>query len=85
MGLNMSDISNDSVSNINYLNPEKSFLSNSANWKKDSELEKVVSYILQLRDPEKRENALTELSKKRESFSNLAPLLWHSIGTIAIL
>jgi CCR4-NOT transcription complex subunit 9 len=38
-----------------------------------------------LRDPEKREAALSELSKKRESFTNLAPLLWTSIGTIAIL
>lgn len=37
-------------------------------WKKDQELEKVVQYILQLRDPEKRETALSELSKKRESF-----------------
>lgn len=56
-----------------------------ANWKKDQELERVVQYILQLRDPEKREQALQELSKKRESFLNLAPLLWHSIGTVAIL
>ncbi|GJQ14263.1 hypothetical protein GpartN1_g6054.t1 [Galdieria partita] len=34
---------------------------------------------------ENRESALLELSKKRESFPNLAPVLWHSFGTIAAL
>ncbi|EME26442.1 CCR4-NOT transcription complex subunit 9 [Galdieria sulphuraria] len=34
---------------------------------------------------EKREGALLELSKKRESFPNLAPVLWHSFGTVAAL
>jgi len=28
---------------------------------------------------------LLELSKKRESFSDLAPILWHSTGTVAAL
>lgn len=28
---------------------------------------------------------MSELSKKRETYLNLAPLLWHSLGTIAIL
>ncbi|CAD8098590.1 unnamed protein product [Paramecium primaurelia] len=51
---------------------------------KDSDTELVVQYILQLRDTDKREQALSELSKKRESFPHLAPLLWHSVGTIAI-
>jgi hypothetical protein len=32
-----------------------------------------------------RENALLELSKKREIFPDLAPVLWHSFGTIAAL
>jgi CCR4-NOT transcription complex subunit 9 len=40
---------------------------------------------LKLRDPSTREEALQELSKKRETFTDLAPLLWHSVGTIAIL
>lgn len=51
----------------------------------DKELEKIVQHILNLRNPDKREEALTELSKRRESFDDLAPLLWHSVGTIAIL
>lgn len=41
--------------------------------------------VLELCDPELRENALLELSKKREIFHDLAPLLWHSFGTIAAL
>lgn len=28
---------------------------------------------------------MNELSKKRETFPNLAPLMWYSFGTIAIL
>jgi hypothetical protein len=39
----------------------------------------VVCCLLQ------REQALLELSKKRESFPDLAPVLWHSYGTIAAL
>lgn len=33
----------------------------------------------------KREQALLELSKRRESFADLAPVLWHSVGTVAAL
>ncbi len=32
-----------------------------------------------------RESTLFELSKKRETFADLAPVLWYSFGTIAIL
>lgn len=39
----------------------------------------VISFCIQ------RETALLELSKKRESFPDLAPVLWHSYGTIAAL
>ena len=41
--------------------------------------------VLDLTNPQTRENALLELSKKRESFPELAPYLWHSFGTIAAL
>ncbi len=43
--------------------------------------------MLHLTDPNSavRENALLELSKKREDFPDLAPMLWHSFGTIAAL
>lgn len=41
--------------------------------------------MLDLTNPQSRENALLELSKKRESFPDLAPYLWHSFGTISAL
>jgi CCR4-NOT transcription complex subunit 9 len=49
------------------------------------EFEKIVSYIQNLKSHDKREEALIELGKKRESYGNLAPLLWYSVGTIAVL
>lgn len=41
--------------------------------------------VLQLSIQEQRESALLELSKRREEFPELAPILWHSFGTIAAL
>ena len=41
--------------------------------------------VLDLTNSGARENALLELSKKRESFPELAPYLWHSFGTISSL
>ncbi|XP_065839917.1 CCR4-NOT transcription complex subunit 9-like [Oscarella lobularis] len=47
--------------------------------------DKIYAWIQDLLNPEARENALLELSKKREVVHDLAPLLWHSFGTIAAL
>ena len=41
--------------------------------------------MLDLTSLDKREAALLELSKKREEFPDLAPILWHSFGTISAL
>ena len=41
--------------------------------------------MLDLTNPSAKETALLELSKKRESFPELAPHLWHSFGTMAAL
>ncbi|XP_013611076.1 PREDICTED: cell differentiation protein RCD1 homolog [Brassica oleracea var. oleracea] len=56
--------------------------SSSSNDPKPSPVEQLV---LDICDPELRENALHQLSKKREIFHELAPLLWHSVGTTAAL
>ncbi|KAJ3194480.1 CCR4-NOT transcription complex subunit 9, partial [Irineochytrium annulatum] len=40
--------------------------------------EKVYTLILDLTNPQTREQALLELSKKREAYEDLAPILWHS-------
>ena len=46
---------------------------------------RMEQLVLDLTNPTTRENALLELSKKRESFPELAPFLWHSFGTISAL
>jgi CCR4-NOT transcription complex subunit 9 len=52
----------------------------------DRQQELLVRDVVQdLTIPERREAALLELSKKREAFSDLAPILWYSQGTIAAL
>jgi len=41
--------------------------------------------VLELTNQDNRDRALLELSKKREYFSDLAPILWYSVGTISAL
>jgi hypothetical protein len=47
--------------------------------------QRVHSLILELTSSNDREHALSELSKIRESFDNLALLLWHSFGISCLL
>uniref|UniRef100_M8CDC0 Cell differentiation protein rcd1 n=2 Tax=Triticinae TaxID=1648030 RepID=M8CDC0_AEGTA len=50
------------------------------------DLESAEQLVLDLCDPALREHALLVISKKKEIFQDaLAPLLWHSFGTIAAL
>jgi CCR4-NOT transcription complex subunit 9 len=49
------------------------------------QLQRLYQLVLDLTNSEKREAALLELSKKREEFPDLAPILWHTFGTIAAL
>ncbi|KAJ4800057.1 Cell differentiation protein RCD1 like [Rhynchospora pubera] len=52
---------------------------------KEKKMAGAEQLVLDLCDPDLRENALLDLSKKREIFQDLAPLLWNSFGTIAAL
>lgn len=45
----------------------------------------VFQWINELNNPETREAALLELSKKRESVPDLAPMLWNSFGAAVAL
>jgi CCR4-NOT transcription complex subunit 9 len=45
----------------------------------------LADWVKDLIDPEAREMALLELSKQREKFPELAPFLWNSFGTMAVL
>merc|ERR1712057_103517 len=49
------------------------------------EKERVYGLVHELTTAEQRESALLELSKKREAVPDLAPILWHSFGTISAL
>lgn len=51
----------------------------------EMESELIYRWIIELTHPSTRENALLQLSQKREGVENLAPMLWHSFGTIAAL
>jgi CCR4-NOT transcription complex subunit 9 len=50
-----------------------------------AERERINVLVMELGALDKREQALVELSKRRESFPDLAPILWHSFGTVAAL
>lgn len=50
-----------------------------------SDITELYPLVISLNSPNDREAALAELSKKRESFPELAPVLWHSFGVIAAL
>ncbi|CAO3677585.1 unnamed protein product [Umbelopsis ramanniana] len=47
--------------------------------------ERIYALILDLMNPNLREQALLELSKKREMYDDLAIILWHSYGVVSIL
>lgn len=49
------------------------------------EKETVFRWMKELCSIETRENALIELSRRRDSFPDLAPLLWHSFGCVSAL
>jgi len=46
---------------------------------------KLFSLVIDLMDPNTRETALLELSKKREQYDDLAMILWHSFGAYLLI
>lgn len=46
------------------------------------EEQKIYGLVIDLLNPNTREGALLELSKKREQYDDLALVLWHSFGTL---
>lgn len=51
----------------------------------EQERQHLFGLVGDLTNAERRESALLELSKRRDRFPDLAPILWHSPGTIAAL
>jgi hypothetical protein len=52
---------------------------------KSEEITKIVEWVSNLKNPESRVISLVELSKQRDSFSDLAIYLWYSPGVISAL
>jgi CCR4-NOT transcription complex subunit 9 len=46
---------------------------------------KIYGLVIDLLEPNTRESALLELSKKREQYDDLALVLWHSFGALSYL
>jgi len=51
----------------------------------NAQYEKIFQNILELLDPATREQALAELNKKKDTYEDLAPILWNSFGVMTIL
>lgn len=49
------------------------------------DIAKIIEWVTQIKDESTREHALAELSRKRESFADLALYIWYSSGTVASL
>lgn len=49
------------------------------------EMEEITQWLHQIKDTSTRETSLTELSKKRETFADLALFIWYTPGVIAAL
>ena len=51
----------------------------------DTEIQKIIDLINEIKKETTREHALSELSKKRETFKDLALYIWYSTGTVSSL
>jgi CCR4-NOT transcription complex subunit 9 len=51
----------------------------------EQDKETIIRFIDELKYSDLRDNSLLELSRQREHFQELAPFMWHSVGTIPAL
>mmetsp|Transcript_50958 Transcript_50958/g.58572 ORF Transcript_50958/g.58572 Transcript_50958/m.58572 type:complete len:345 (+) Transcript_50958:76-1110(+) len=51
----------------------------------DENTVKIHKFMTQLLAPETREVAIAELAKFRDNYNDLGPILWYSVGSIAVL
>lgn len=49
------------------------------------DISKIIEWVNQIKEENTREQALAELSRKRETFSDLAIYIWYSNGIVASL
>lgn len=68
------------LSNIPHPIPQSQFTPGPGPTTSVQEDGKIYGLVIDLLDPNLRESALVELSKKREQYDDLALVLWHSFG-----
>lgn len=56
-----------------------------ANSSSVEDVNKIIDWVNQLKDPNLRVNSLIQLSKKREAYADLAIYLWYTPGVISVL
>lgn len=49
------------------------------------DVSKIIEWVNQIKEENTREHALAELSKKRETFPDLALYIWYSTGAVSSL
>jgi hypothetical protein len=82
----MNSVSNLSVTGNKTVSRELSMLEDSSESSSSSEdINKILEWVSQLKDPNQRVNSLIQLSKKREAFADLAVYLWYTPGVICVL
>ena len=64
--------------------PSKQTKTNRVKESKEDE-QQIIKWVNEIKDESTREAALGELSRKRESFQDLALYIWYSTGTVSAL
>jgi hypothetical protein len=85
---NTTNTATSGVGNSNTMNANNSYSINASPYPmriSQADEEKIYQLILDLANPTLREQALLELSKKREQFDDLALILWHAYGNLIIV
>jgi hypothetical protein len=57
----------------------------SFNHTSQEDITQIIQWVNDIKYETTREHALAELSKKRESFTDLALYIWYSTGTVSSL
>ena len=79
---NQENLNNSQISSISTQSASTSI---SRNIQYNEDVPRIIEWVNQIKDERTRENALGELSRKRESFNDLALYIWYSTGTVSTL
>ena len=79
---NQENLNNSQISSISTQSASSTL---SRNIPYNEDVSRIIEWVNQIKDERTRENALGELSRKRESFNDLALYIWYSTGTVSTL